>query len=226
MKHAQEGMVTNQRSDRRTKLIVGAAATTLLALVGAIVLLSPPQETGFSGSSSSARLAGKYSFQVGDPGPGQLAPPIRLMGTTGSEFDLASFRGKTVLLYFQEGVTCQPCWDQARDIARHFQEFHALGIDQVVTIATDPVDLMQRKAADAGLSMPVLSDPDLAVSRAYHANDYGMMGQSRDGHSFVVVGPDGRIKWRADYGGAPAYTMYLPVENLVADMRQGLRNAT
>ncbi|WP_438452434.1 hypothetical protein, partial [Listeria monocytogenes] len=72
-------------------------------------------------------------------------------------------------------------------------------------------------------SYPVLSDPDLAVSSAYHANDYGMMGRSRDGHSFVLVGPDGRIRWRADYGGAPDYTMYLPVPNLIADMRQGMR---
>jgi peroxiredoxin Q/BCP len=69
---------------------------------------------------------------------------------------------------------------------------------------------------------PVLSDPDLAVSRAYHANDYGMMGTRRDGHTFIVVGPDGRIQWRADYGGAPAYTMYVPVDVLVADLRRGL----
>jgi peroxiredoxin len=63
----------------------------------------------------------------------------------------------------------------------------------VVTIATDPIDLMKQRASDSGLSMPVLSDPDLAVSTAYHANDYGMTGKSRDGHTFVLVGADGRI---------------------------------
>ena len=30
-----------------------------------------------------------------------------------------------------------------------------------------------------------------------------MMGDMRDGHSFVLVGPDGVIRWRADYGGSP-----------------------
>ena len=49
-----------------------------------------------------------------------------------------------------------------------------------------------------------------------------MMGDSRDGHSFIVVGPDGRIAWRADYGGAPNYTMDLPASALLADLARGL----
>ena len=225
MKQAQEGTVANRRFDRRTKLILGTATAILIALVTSTVLLSRPKATEPISTSAGDALAGKYSFEVGDPGPGQPAPPIRLMSTAGNAFDLAGFRGKTVLLYFQEGVTCQPCWDQARDIGLRLQDFRALGIDQVVTIATDPVDLMKQRASDTGLSMPVLSDPDLAVSKAYHTNDYGMMGKSRDGHTFVLVGADGRIKWRADYGGAPAYTMYLPVGNLLADLRRGLQKA-
>jgi peroxiredoxin len=231
MKQADAGAVKgqrlkSQRLDRRSKLILGTATVILVALVTAIFLLSRPGTGDQVGASTGDDLAGKYNFQVGDPGPGQTAPPIQLMSTAGNAFDLASLRGKTVLLYFQEGVTCQPCWDQARDIALKSPEFRALGVDEVVTIATDPVDLLKQKAADAGLSMPVLSDPALVASKAYHANDYGMMGQSRDGHSFVLVGPDGRIRWRADYGGAPAYTMYLPVANLIADLRLGLQKAS
>ncbi len=42
-------------------------------------------------------------------------------------------------------------------------------------------------------------------------NQFGMMGDSRDGHSLVLIGPDGEILWRADYGGAPNYTMFVPV---------------
>ncbi len=68
----------------------------------------------------------------------------------------------------------------------------------------------------------MLQTGSLAVSRAYTANGYGMMGASRDGHTFILVGPDGRIRWRADYGGAPNYTMYVPVPNLIADIRAGL----
>jgi peroxiredoxin Q/BCP len=53
-----------------------------------------------------------------------------------------------------------------------------------------------------------------------------MMGAGQDGHSFILVGPDGLIKWRADYGGAPKYTMYVPVSNLLADMRAGIKGGS
>lgn len=51
---------------------------------------------------------------------------------------------------------------------------------------------------------------------------YGMMAGSADGHTFLLVGPDGRIRWRADYGGPPDYTMYIPVSNLIADIKAGM----
>jgi peroxiredoxin len=178
------------------------------------------------GSSAGTGQAGQYAFQVGSPGPGATAPEIKLPATDGSTFDLAAMRGKTMLLYFQEGLTCQPCWDQLKDIQSNINQFQALGIDQVVSITTDPLNALQQKVADEGLTLPVLSDPSLAVSSAYTANGYGMMGASRDGHTFIVVGPDGLIKWRADYGGAPKYTMYVPVPNLVADIRAGLNGKT
>jgi hypothetical protein len=94
----------------------------------------------------------------------------------------------------------------------------AAGVDELVSITTDPSTLIGRKAADEKLSTPVLSDPDLAVSRAYDANKYGMMGDMRDGHSFVLVGPDGMIRWRADYGGAPDYTMFVPTDKILTDL--------
>jgi len=176
--------------------------------------------------SAGTDQAGKYTFQVGSPGVGEMAPAIQLWSTAGSTFDLASQRGKTVLLYFQEGLTCQPCWDQLKDIQSNISQFKALGIDTIVSITTDPLDALRQKVSDEGLTIPVLSDPLLVVSQAYTANGYGMMGNSRDGHTFIVVGPDGRIRWRADYGGSPNYTMYVPISNLVADIRAGLNGGS
>jgi len=62
------------------------------------------------------------------------------------------------------------------------------------------------------------------VSRQYQMNQFGMMGDSRDGHSFVLIGPDGEILWRADYGGAPNYTMFVPVDILLEQMKAGLQS--
>ena len=196
-------------------MIIAVAVGFAIAVLGVIFFLNQH-------ATSSQSQAGQYPFQVGKPGSGEQAPPITLQSTAGGTFDLASQRGKTVLLYFQEGLTCQPCWDQLRDIQSNSNQFHDLGIDQIVSITTDPLHALQQKVADEGLALPVLSDPTLAVSQAYTANGYGMMGNSRDGHTFIVVGPDGRIEWRADYGGAPKYTMYVPIPNLVADIRAGL----
>jgi peroxiredoxin Q/BCP len=132
---------------------------------------------------------------------------------------LADYRGRSVLLYFQEGLGCQPCWEQLRDLEARRPDLRAAGIDEILTVTTDPVDQLRQKAADEGLKTPVLSDPDLAVSRAYETNSYGMMGDSRNGHTFLLVAPDGTITWRADYGGAPKYTMFLPVDRVLADLK-------
>jgi peroxiredoxin Q/BCP len=166
---------------------------------------------------------GAAAFQVGEPGPGKEAPAFALASTAGGTLDLTSLRGKTVLLYFQEGVDCQPCWDQLKDIEKDWSGFQALGIDQMVSVTTDPLTALRQKVDDEGLSTPVLADPTLSASRAYHANSYGMMGTSADGHSFLVVGPDGLIRFRADYGGAPNYTMYVEVPTLLAQLQHGLK---
>lgn len=199
----------------RIRIVAGVAGA--LAVLDVIFALS-----NLGTGSSSGPKGSRYPFAVGQPGPRQLAPAINLRSTQGGKFSLATQRGKTTLLYFQEGISCQPCWDQLKDLQPHMREFKALGVSQIVSITTDPLDALHQKASDEQLGMPVLSDGDLAVSKAYGANQYGMMGDSRDGHSFVAVGPDGRIRWRADYGGSPKYTMYVPVATLLADLRKGL----
>lgn len=196
-----------------------ALAWALLAVIGigGLYLLYSTSGPGADGPTSTAS---GYTHVSGDPGAGEQAPAFTLPASTGGEVSLSDFRGRSVLLYFQEGLMCQPCWDQIRDLEQNRAALTAAGIDEIVSITTDPVDLVARKMADEGLTTPVVSDPTLAASRAYTTNRYGMMGNSRNGHSFVLVGPDGQISWRADYGGAPDYTMYLPTEKMLADLAQ------
>lgn len=208
------------RSKQKTGLggatkAVGAMALGLLALAG-IFYFSNRDSTGGTGQ------AGAYKFVVGEPKPGEEAPPLQLPSTDGGMFDLADHRGENVLLYFQEGIMCQPCWDQVTDIEENFGKFEQLGIDQVVTITTDPLDALKQKVADEGMTTPVLADPGVGASKAWGTAGIGMMGPSMNGHSFVLVNEEGEIEWRADYGGPPDYTMYLPVSNVLADLRAGL----
>ncbi len=192
----------------------GAVALGVVAL-GALFVLSN------SGGSKGTGKAGEYEFVVGNPGPGEKAPPLQLPSTDGGMFYLASEHG-SVLLYFQEGIMCQPCWDQIKDIEAEFSKFEALGVDNVVTITTDPLDALEQKAADEGLTSEVLADPGVGASREWGTAGIGMMGADMNGHSFILVNEKGEIEWRADYGGPPDHTMYLPVSNVLADMRAAL----
>jgi peroxiredoxin len=209
--------VRRGRSSGPVWTVAGVVATVIAVLLALFLIYQGAQENqntaGTTGSGSGFRHV------EGQPGAGATAPGFTLASTTGGQVSLADYRGTSVLLYFQEGLMCQPCWDQIRDLEQNQADLTSAGVDAVVSITTDPIDQITRKVADEKLSTPVLSDPDLAVSRAYTANQYGMMGTSRDGHSFILVGPDGTIHWRADYGGKPAYTMFLPTDKMLLDLR-------
>jgi peroxiredoxin Q/BCP len=210
-----------QLARRLRRGIAAAAAVGVVALGGIFVATNsgPSAETGAAEASAGDRE--QFPYVVGSPGPGEQAPPLNLQSTKGGSFNLAAQRGKRVLLYFQEGIMCQPCWDQLKDLEAQRSKLGPLGIDQMVSVTTDPLGASRQKVAQEGLTSPNLSDQNLAVSSAYTTNQYGMMGTSANGHSFIVVGPDGKIERRLDYGGAPDYTMYLPLPTLLADLRGG-----
>jgi len=183
---------------------------------------------GGGGGGGASHGSGAYPYAIGSPGPGKTAPPLRLPSTSGGTFDLASYRGKAqVLLYFQEGLTCEPCWTQLQAIQKDLAKFHALGIGPIVSITTDPINDIEQKVKDEGITIPVLSDVGAKFSStdAWGTNSYQMqMMGDRNGHTFILVGKDGRIRWRADYGGAPKYTMYVPDSTLLEQMREGMKS--
>ena len=215
----REAVASRADAARRLRLQVAVVLGVAVIGLAAVFLI------GRGGDSSGAGGAGEYAFEVGSPGPGDPAPDVELTTTAGDQFGLSALRGKQVLLYFQEGIGCQPCWDQLTDIEPRFDEFQALGIDEIATITTDPPDLLAQKVGDEGITTPAMTDQSLTVSNKYSTPEYRMggMSESFNGHSFILVGEDGTIEWRADYGGpTTGNTMYVPVDNLLAHMREGI----
>lgn len=217
---------------RRPAVTIGAGRSRMPWVIAAGVLLAVAALFAIYRSAtpppSEASAGASERYSVGSPGIGAPAPDFALRNVTGAGTGasaplvrLSDYRGKTVLLYLHEGLGCQPCWDQIRDLQNHPGTLTGLGVDQLLTITSGPPDLIASKMADDKLTEPALADTDLTVSRQYQANQYGMMGTDRDGHSFVLIGPDGHIQWRADYGGSPNYTMYVPLDQLAADLRAG-----
>lgn len=213
---AAEALQAAAARRRRRSIRVGLAWVAVAAIVVAGLYWvfssqnasSKPTTTGGSG----------YNHAVGEPGPGEAAPDFTLPSTEGDPVSLSELRGETVLLYFQEGLMCQPCFDQITDLEKNDDALRDAGIDRVLSISVDPLPQLSQKGEDMGLTTPLLSDPDLKVIEEYDANSYGMMGDSHAGHSFLLVNPEGEITWRADYGGAPDYTMFVPTQDLLKDL--------
>jgi peroxiredoxin len=195
----------------RRWLWVGLVASTA-AIAGLFAIYSSAAP-----SQNELPTPGKVSYITAEPVSGP-APQMQLPSADGSTFDLADLRGQSVLLYFQEGLMCQACWTQLSDLENADGQLKAAGVDTIVNVTTDPVDLLARKVKDENFSTTTVSDPTGEVSAEFGALGVGMMGANMNGHSFVLIGPDGEIQWRADYGGAPDYTMYVPVPQLLADL--------
>lgn len=193
--------------------VIGALGAVLV--IAALYSVYTTQNGPDHATTSSAS---GYKHAVGEPGPGDVAPDFTLPSSEGGTLSLSALRGQSVLLYFQEGLMCQPCFDQITDLEDNAKQLRDAGIDRVVSISSDRTEHLALKSSDMGLSTPVLADPELEVIRAYDANSYGMMGGSHAGHSFLLVDPEGTIAWRADYGGAPDYTMFLPTEAMLSDL--------
>jgi peroxiredoxin len=203
-----------EATKKRRRTVASILLISSLAALTFIVLAARGNSLG-----AGKTLAAEYA--IGSPGPGAKAPDFTLPSTTGGNVNLTDYRGKTILLFFHEGIGCQPCWEQIRDLEAANASLRSAGVEKLLTITSGPTRLIAQKMADENLTSIALGDTNLDISKTYNANQYGMMGDSRDGHSFVLVGPNGVIEWRADYGGPPKYTMYVPVEKILSDLKAG-----
>lgn len=184
-------------------------ALVVIALVAAAVASVAYLLSGGTGGSSTM-------LQVG-----QEAPEFELNSVVnGTTFNLANYANKSdVLLFFNEGLSCSPCLQQMVDIDSDYSAFRQMGI-VVVSITTDSPSSLGAWAHNNGVSnMMVLSDSSLQVDQSYTtmgANVGSMHPGMAPGHTFILVGKDGKILWREDYGTT---TMYVPMDQLIAAVK-------
>lgn len=136
---------------------------------------------------------------VRGPGASRLdavAPAFELTDTDGHTVSLADYRGRSVLLYFNEGVGCDACFYQQVGIEADEQRFERAGIDVLPVVVNAP-DAVRREMQRFGLRTPFLLDPDRRVSAAYDTLGTGHHADL-PGHSFVLVDAEGRMRWRLD----------------------------
>ncbi|MBW3093308.1 peroxiredoxin [Bifidobacterium sp. 82T10] len=104
-------------------------------------------------------------------------------------------RGARVILYFYPAAMTPGCTTEACDFRDNIARLGTLGYT-VIGVSKDPIDKLRRFAERDHLPFPLLSDPDLAVHKAYGA--YGekkLYGKTHVGvlRSTFAIGADGRI---------------------------------
>ena len=125
------------------------------------------------------------------------APPFSLTSTSGEQVSLSDFQGRDVLLYFSEGVGCDPCFTQLRELEAHDSHLQEEGLT-VVPVVVNGADDVHMEMERFGLQTEFLIDTDKAVSEAYDTLGTGHHADL-PGHSFVYVDGQGEIRWREDY---------------------------
>jgi thioredoxin-dependent peroxiredoxin len=132
------------------------------------------------------------------PDVGQRAPDFSLswanrdgIGPVESPYQLASDRGKTVVVAFYPRDFTKGCTAQMRTFAEQYDSLFGPNV-VLVGISADSVATHRRFAESLGLQFRLLSDPEQRVSKQYASKD--PEGYNR--RTVYVVGPDGRVKFR------------------------------
>jgi peroxiredoxin Q/BCP len=134
-------------------------------------------------------------------GQGAKAPKFDLEADSGKHVTLGDFAGKWLVLYFYPRDSTPGCTREAQDFTKAAARFKKLGA-QVVGVSKDSVKSHCGFKDKIGIGFPLLSDPDLAVHRAYGAwGTKTMYGKKVEGviRSTFLVAPDGKIAraWRS-----------------------------
>ncbi|HEX6527038.1 MAG TPA: redoxin domain-containing protein [Streptosporangiaceae bacterium] len=132
-----------------------------------------------------------------------------MASTSGTTVSLASYRGRDVVLYFNEGVGCDACFYQMREFENHAADLAKAGLT-IVPIVMNPASQVRQEMTSFGIRTPYLIDTTGSVSAAY-----GMLGKGMHpglpGHGFVLIDTRGMERW---YGEYPS--MYLSASGLIA----------
>lgn len=122
--------------------------------------------------------------------------------------------GKT-LLFFSEGVMCQACLEQIKDLERLGATLSARGM-RLVSITPDTPGDLRDAVSHYGITTPVISDADRSMSEAFNTLGLGMHSDS-PGHAFALI-ESGTVRWYRDYWQAPDRTMYVAPEKLLTEI--------
>jgi peroxiredoxin Q/BCP len=127
---------------------------------------------------------------------GDKAPDFNLPSSTGEKISLKSLKGKPVILFFYPRDNTPGCTKEAcgfRDALPRFKKISAA----VLGVSNDSLESHKKFIDKFGLTFPLLSDEDHAVSETYgvykEKNLYGKIYWGIERSTFVID-PEGKLK--------------------------------
>lgn len=187
----QEQRLIEQKRRERRRAMKRIRPWIITGLVVAVI--------GFIGWWGTSVLGEQQATQVAASSENALAPDFTLPSTTGGTITLSDYRNKkNVLIYFHEGLSCQPCWEQIPELEKALPEFEKMNVT-LLNVSLDSIDLWKGVVDQYKITTPILSYANAKTEQDYDLLPFSMGMGRRAGHTFVLVGTDGVIKWRKDY---------------------------
>jgi len=164
------------------------------------------------------QFTGETNTSSGGLAIGTNAPLFSLDSNQNKKITLDDYKDKPLLLYFNEGVGCQPCWQQIISLEQD-PRFTNLALT-LVTITPDQLSSWKPILDNNQIKSPILSDTDNAVSRSYGmlTMKSSMHGGVKPGHTFVLLDQDHTVQWIGDYP-----TMNASVDEIVQVVQEKLK---
>ncbi|MFA4820030.1 MAG: redoxin domain-containing protein [Candidatus Aenigmatarchaeota archaeon] len=163
----------------------------------------------------SAFPASKISF---GQAVGQKAPDFTLQSIEGTNVKLSEYKGKTVVLFFNEGSMCYPaCWDQMAALGNDAR-FDTGDVITFSILADQKSEWEKIVSQVPKLSKAkILFDSTRAVSSAYDVLSLksSMHPGNYPGHTYFIIDKDGIVRYTLD---DPA--MAIRNDKLAAEMEK------
>jgi peroxiredoxin len=189
-----------------------AGAGGVAVLLAASFLLPPLFQ-----DDQAAAPAGSSAVPAGEgPELGSAIPFAEQNVITGAPISSDTLSGQKTLLYFSEGVMCQACFVQIRDLEALSTSLEDRGI-ALVSITPDPPNVLRQAITHYGLTTPMIADENRDMSTAFNTLGKGMHPDT-PGHAFALLDEEGAIIWYRDYWLHPYRTMYVEPSQLLADI--------
>lgn len=188
----------------KNKSLFTFGAFILAALVLAFFLSrSAPENTsqnvasdGMHGAQQGAPTSALLNSLVGQP-----MPDIKLFDKDGKAYSAADWKGKTTVLFFNEGLMCYPaCWNQIAAFGAD-PKFNSEDV-QAISVVVDPASQWQKAIAQ----MPELAKANTMFDvNAEASKRLGMVTTMSSmhrgqlpGHTYLIIDKNGIVRFVRD----------------------------